>query len=178
MRRSVTALAVLGVALLVGLLVYGVAAKQTDRTLDDAAAKGERPPAPDRSLGLLKGGGEMSLVDLRGKIVVLNFWASWCDPCEREAPALKAVQRDLGNRGTVLGVVKDDSRPDALGFTKRFATTWPNVRDVDGELAREYAVRGLPETFIIDPKGRVTGVLRGEATEDELEREIAKAERP
>lgn len=177
MRRSVTALAVLGVALLVGLLVYGVAARQADLTLDDAVAAGERPAAPDRRLGALEGGGTKALADLRGQVVVLNFWASWCDPCEREAPALRAVQRSLRGRGTVLGVVKDDARPDAIAFTREFRTTWPNVRDVEGDLAREYGVRGLPETFVIDPRGRVTAVIRGEASRADLERAVDEAAR-
>src|SRR5215210_615674 len=97
-------------AALVALLAYGIAQNSPDRGVDSSLARGERPPAPGLTLPEL-GGDErkISLADYGGRVVVLNFWASWCAPCEAEAPALEAVQRRLRrNGGTVLGVTYKD----------------------------------------------------------------------
>lgn len=165
MRRSAVPLvAVLAVAALVGLLVYGVASKSPDTTFEDAISKGERPTAPDMALPVLGADGEtVSLADLRGQIVVLNFWASWCDPCKEEAPELERAHRRLQRDGAggVVGVTFRDLTSDSLEFVDEFGLTYPSLRDVDGKLAREYGTRALPETFVIDAEGRVVAVARG-----------------
>src|SRR3954470_14014973 len=144
-RNAVPLVAVLIAAALVGLLVYGVAQRADNRTLDEAVAKGERPVAPDRTLPMLGAGGQGSLASYRGKPVVLNFWASWCDPCRIEAPLLERAQQRLAAKGgTVLGGTYRDASPDSEKFVRRFDLSYPSIRDVDGQLAKDYGTRALP----------------------------------
>src|SRR4051794_32367685 len=88
-RNAVPIVAILAAAALVGLLVYGVAQRSTNRPLGDAAASAQRPVAPARALPMLDGDGQRSLASFKGKPVILNFWASWCEPCRIEAPLLE-----------------------------------------------------------------------------------------
>ena len=93
MRFRASWAVILAAALLVGLLAYGVASKRADRSIDAAIAKGERVDAPVRQLPVLGGRASSSLADYKGKVVVLNFWASWCKPCTEELPLLEKTQR-------------------------------------------------------------------------------------
>src|SRR3954463_10002759 len=161
-RNAVPLIAVLVAAALVGLLVYGVAQRADNRTLDEAVAKGQRPVAPPRPLPVLGPGPERSLASFRGKPVILNFWASWCDPCRIEAPLLEQAQHRLAARGgTVLGVTYRDASPAAQKFSRKFDLTYPRLRDAAGQLAKDYGTRALPETFVIDGSGHVAAIQRG-----------------
>ena len=173
-RNAVPLVAVLAAAALIGLLVYGVAQRGENRTLDDAVSQGQRPAAPDRSLPVLGGDGQRSLASFRGKPVVLNFWASWCSPCRMEAPLLERAQKRLAARGgTVLGVTYRDASPDSQDFVQRLKVTYPSVRDVDGQLAKAYGTRQLPETFVIDGRGRVAAIQRGPVNRQFLDEALA-----
>ena len=111
-RRLLPILATLAGAGLVGLLVYGVTATSASRTLDEQVAQGHQPLAPDArtDLPVLDGHGKGSLASLRGRVVVLNFWASWCEPCQVEAPLLERYSKTLAQQGgTVLGVTYLDA---------------------------------------------------------------------
>lgn len=178
MKRSAPLIvaAVLG-ALLVGLLMYGVIQQGSDASLDDAVRRGERPTAPDRRLPALDGGGQLSLADFRGKVVVLNFWASWCIPCREEAPLLQAAHRRLSRdgSGTVFGVTYQDAPADSRAFLKEFGITYPIARDIDTRLAREYGTRALPETFVIDRNGGIVSVSRGKISQRFLDRALDQA---
>ena len=173
-RPGVIVIAVLG-ALLVGLLIYGVASRGEDRGLEAAIARGDYPPAPDRRLPRLDGGGEASLADYRGKVVVLNFWASWCPPCRREIPLLTRFQKTLGDRGTVLGVTYKDEPADSRSFAEKYGINYPSLRDNRLELAPEYGTNALPETFVIDGQGRIVAVSRGEVTQEFLDAALERA---
>lgn len=117
---------------------------------------------PDFTLKLLGSDATLSAADLEGKAVVLNFWASWCDPCVEEAPDLQAAYTKYQDRGVVvLGVNVQDSERDARAFVEEFGVTYPIVRDPNLTLYRELGVRGLPETFFVNPEGVFIGVGSG-----------------
>ncbi|MFQ5684136.1 MAG: TlpA family protein disulfide reductase [Candidatus Binatia bacterium] len=102
-------------------------------------------------------GGTIRLEDLRGKVVFLNFWASWCPPCRAEARTLEAVWQKYKDRDVVfLGIDIQDTEQDAHAFLKEFGITYLNARDASGKVAIEYGVWGIPETFFIDREGRIT----------------------
>lgn len=173
-------------ACLIGLLVYGVTTQGASRTLDEAVAKGQHPPAPQagRTLPVLSGGASDaagtvgdSLAAYRGKVVVLNFWASWCVPCQTEAPLLERAQSRLqAHNGTVLGVTYLDASSDSQGFVRDHRITYPNLRDTTGEFAHAYGTDQLPESFVIDRNGGVVAVSRGEIGQAFLNDAIKLAE--
>ena len=124
----------LAVVALVALLGYGVAAESPDREIDESVAAGERVPAPSVTLPRLRGGGDVSLAELRGRVVVLNFWASWCDPCRHESPLLERWHRRIAPRGgTVVGIDALDVTSDALAFIRQYGLTYLMLRDRDGD---------------------------------------------
>ena len=158
MRWVVVAVA----ALLVGLLTYGVASQGTDTTIDSALQRGERVSAPDTDLPKLGAGGTSSVRDYEGKVVLVNFWASWCPPCTEELPLLERTQQQMAKAGgTVLGINTRDATEDALGFVKRYDLTFPSLRDGAGDYAEEWGLTGYPETFLLDEEGRVAAARRG-----------------
>ena len=167
------------VTALIALLAYGISSRSDDRTLDDKIASGQRPAAPDRGLPLLSGGATRSLASYRGKVVVLNFWASWCTPCKVETPALQKVHESLQRtgRGLVLGVDFKDTTKAAGDFVREYRLTYPVVRDFEGRLAKLYGTRALPETFVIDASGRIAAVHRGLVDAAWVQRAVRQAER-
>jgi cytochrome c biogenesis protein CcmG, thiol:disulfide interchange protein DsbE len=177
-RHLVPILVSLAGACLVGLLIYGVSMKSASRTLDDRLAHHLRPRAPDANsrLPLLGAPGESSLSSYRGKVVVLNFWASWCEPCQVEAPMLERAQAQLVRAGgTVLGVTFQDASPDSQSFVRRYHLTYPNLRDGNGSFVRSYGTDDLPESFIIDRDGHIVAISRGEIEPTFLSRAITLA---
>lgn len=123
---------------------------------------GTLPPVlRDRLRGALADG-ELALAELRGTPIVLNFWASWCGPCRKEAPILERGWRRAGPRGVLyLGLNMQDSVDDALSFVREFGLTYPMIRDPGDSVARAYGAVGIPETYFIDRRGRVVGHVIG-----------------
>src|SRR5688500_14680515 len=135
-------------ALIVGLLVYGVTSQGTSTTIDQALSEGRRVAAPDASLPRLGEPGSGRLDDLRGKVVLVNFWASWCDPCVEELPMLERTHKRIAAKdGLVLGINTRDASEDAMGFVKRLGLTFPSLRDGPGVFAEEWGLTGDPATF-------------------------------
>jgi len=145
-----------------------------------AAARGDRPEAPDFTLERLDEDGELQLSSLAGKAVVLNVWASWCVPCKEEAPYLEELWRQNRDRGlVVVGLDAKDFRADATRFAKRYELTFPLVYDGPGDTLDDFGVTGFPETFVLDREGRVVeafaGAVDGDEARDRLEAAIERA---
>ena len=121
-------------------------------------------------------GKTVSLSDFKGKVVVLNFWASWCEPCQTEAPLLEHAQPKLERHGaTVLGVTYQDNAPDSEGFVRHYHLTYPVLRDITSEFASSYGTHQVPESFIINRQGRVVAISRGEIEQGFVNQALALA---
>lgn len=132
-------------------------------------------PAAEFSLRTFAGE-TVSLHGLRGKVVVLNFWASWCYPaCYEEAPVLERGWQAYRDQGVlVLGVDIQDTREAAEKFIRDFTLTFPNAPDPGGRVSIEYGVYGVPETFFIDRRGRIRGKHVGAVTEEALRANVER----
>jgi cytochrome c biogenesis protein CcmG/thiol:disulfide interchange protein DsbE len=129
--------------------------------------------APDFTLTDLDGN-QVRLADLRGRPVLVNFWATWCVPCVAEFPLLVDAQREHAAAGlAVIGVVYNDNAEAARQFMVRFEAPWPAVMDPDGTVARRYGIFGPPESFFIGRDGKVLGRQIGELNATDLQRQLA-----
>jgi cytochrome c biogenesis protein CcmG, thiol:disulfide interchange protein DsbE len=147
---------------LVALLSYGVVSTGPDTSIDQSIADGERVEAPTGDLRELGGEGTSSLADHKGKVVVLNVWASWCPPCRSEMPLLQRTHDRIASQDAlVLGIDSQDASEDAMRFLRENKITFPSLRDRDGEYAGDLGVAALPETFLIDRQGRIAALRRG-----------------
>jgi cytochrome c biogenesis protein CcmG/thiol:disulfide interchange protein DsbE len=130
-------------------------------TLQQGSTPRPGDDAPTFSAPRLDGDGSVSLAELRGRPVLLNFWASWCLPCEDEAPILNAAERTHGEDVAFLGVNIKDARDDALEFERRFAVSYPSIRDEAQDIYDAYGLTGQPETFLIDAEGTIVAHIPG-----------------
>lgn len=148
-------LAFLAVLAVVGLLGFGLFSKGGTQI-----AVGEQ--VPDRELPELPGPGSSSIAAHRGDWVLVNLWASWCEPCREEAPALERFYRHQRDRDvTVVGIDVQDNRADALAFLNSYPTTYPQLRSVGDERSEAFGSTGVPENFLVDPRGRLALIWRG-----------------
>lgn len=148
MRRSVYLVLAVGV---VGLIAFEVA----------TAGKGgdtgkEAPPLPAAVLQ----GPKVSLADLRGHPALIDFWASWCEPCREEAPEVARLGRRPGS-AKVVGVDYTDREDSARSFLERYGWTFPVLSDPDGIYGAHFGFSALPTAVVLDPRGRVSAILRG-----------------
>jgi cytochrome c biogenesis protein CcmG/thiol:disulfide interchange protein DsbE len=133
-------------------------------------------PAPDFTLAALnkQAGPPFHLAEFKGKLVVINFWASWCDPCKEEAPLLQAEWRRAQAQGVIfIGIDFQDSQSDGLNFLQQHGITYANVVDPNGATGINYGVTGVPETFFIDRRGVIVNTVRNEITAQLLQSNVA-----
>ena len=163
----------LAVALVAGLLALLVWKLARGGAHDVSAGQ----KAPNFSLDRIGAPGRLSLASLRGKAVVVNFWASWCIPCKAEAPLLESASRRWRGQGVVvLGVDSNDFTGDARRFMRRYRLTYPVVHDRDGGRASRYGVSAFPETFFVRRDGRLAEHIPGQiADQKQLDAGIRKA---
>jgi cytochrome c biogenesis protein CcmG/thiol:disulfide interchange protein DsbE len=163
------------VALLFILLAWSLLTDESG-SLGKQANRGERPAAPDFTLERLDSEGTLQLSSLKGRAVVVNFWASWCNPCKEEAPFLEEVWRDNRDRGlVVVGLDAKDFRADARRFAERFGLTFPLVYDGPGDSTDPYGVTGFPETFVVDREGKVVAAFKGGVDDEDVRPELLAA---
>ena len=135
------------------ILTTNVNADNDNQTLPKLA---EPFIAPDFTL---KGedGNTYRLKDYRGKVVILNFWATWCPPCREEMPSMERAWRQIKDKGIVmLGINVGEDADTIFEFTGQYSMTFPLPMDINGEVVKQYPIRGLPTTYIIDPAGMAT----------------------
>jgi cytochrome c biogenesis protein CcmG/thiol:disulfide interchange protein DsbE len=159
-------LAVLAVLAVIGLLAFGLLNKGATKI-----AVGE--PVPDKTLPALPGPGKGSIADYRGDWVLVNLWASWCEPCREEAPILEDFYRRNRDRNTtVVGINVQDNEDDALAFLHEHPNGYPQLRSVGNERSKAFGSTGVPENFLVDPQGRLALIWRGPVDDRFLAEEV------
>ena len=159
-------LAFLAVCAVIGLLAFGLLSKGEAKI-----AVGD--PVPDRELPVLGGPGQGSIADYRGRWVLVNLWASWCIPCRQEAPELDRFARRYRKRGvSVLGINVQDNSDDALAFLREYDVRYRQLRSVGDERSAAFGSTGVPENFLVDPRGRLALIWRGPVDQSFLEQQV------
>ncbi len=177
-RLALPGLVILAAVALLALLAFGVAGQGTNSSIDAALARGVRPPTPEYNVALPVLGSPSRterISDLRGRVVVLNVFASWCGPCKAEVPILARAQHLLtAHNGTVVGVTYLDNSSDSERFVAQHHVDYPVVRDVSDNFVHAFGTTGVPETFVIDRQGRIAAVRRYQLTGDWLQRTLTR----
>jgi cytochrome c biogenesis protein CcmG/thiol:disulfide interchange protein DsbE len=159
-------------AVAAGLLL---AAPGVDSTSSQATPPSSRRAAPELE-GEMLVPPTVRLADLRGKPVLVNFWASWCLPCRKEAPELARFDATMRDRARLVGVDFQDGKSAALAFVREFGWRFPNVLDPKGKLAGRYGLSSLPTTYVIDAQGRIARTLLGPQTLGTLQEAVEEVE--
>jgi cytochrome c biogenesis protein CcmG/thiol:disulfide interchange protein DsbE len=160
------------VASLLVLLIWKVTREEQRAGIAKAVSLGQAVDAPAFDLPRLDAAGSVSLASLRGKPAVINFWASWCKPCEEEVPVLEQTWRQHRRDGlVVLGIDSQDFTGDARKFARDNGISYPIVHDGPGSTMRAYDLTGLPETYFLDRNGKLVcgHIVGGVHVNDEIE---------
>jgi cytochrome c biogenesis protein CcmG/thiol:disulfide interchange protein DsbE len=177
MRRFlIPGLVVAAAVALVTLLAFGVISQGTNMSIDNRVARGLHPVSPEAHMALpvLGATASESLAAFRGKVVVLNVFASWCVPCRSEASILDKEQSVLVRHdATVIGVTYQDNTNDSQAFVRQEQISYPVLRDVSGDFVRSWGVNGVPETFVIDRHGRIVALRRYQLAGTWLQKTVA-----
>jgi thiol-disulfide isomerase/thioredoxin len=168
--RIAISVLVLGAA---AAIAIGLANRGSPVAVAPPAPAAERAPAPDLTLPVLQGGpgvappgAEQSIADLRGRVVVVNFWAWWCFPCRAEVPVLDEAARSYDpDRVLFLGINSEDSLADARRFLREHPFSYPSLRAPGAGAARAFGLLGYPTTVVVDAQGRIASRYSG-AVED------------
>ena len=177
-HRRHTARWAAGVTLVVAAALVALLATRPPATATEVDTPLVGQSAPGIA-GATLGGGSFTLAAERGRWVVVNFFASWCPPCEQEQPELVAfayAHRSAGD-AALVGVVFDDGASTARSFMRSTGASWPSVADPSGQIALDYGVRGPPETFLVSPGGTVVAHFDGPMTSAALDYWLARAKR-
>jgi cytochrome c biogenesis protein CcmG/thiol:disulfide interchange protein DsbE len=179
LKVAAQGLALLLVAGLFALLGWKVTHQSGGGKLVSEAEKGAKPVAPSFRLQRLNGSGNLELASLRHKVVLVNFWATWCDPCKREIPRLqKAWKRYQGKDVVFVGVDAQDFDSSARRAIEKFGITYPVVYDGTGKALGRYGGLPLPRTFVIDRRGKIVSYQLGELDGADITRMVNTALRP
>lgn len=170
MNRTVLIVGVAIALALVAILFVGLG--KDPQAIDSPLIGKAAPPFVLKAVG---SGQDVDLSSLRGKPVVVNFWATWCVPCAEEHPVLVQNAQQIGPRVQFLGVVFNDSEDKILQFLTRHGMAYPTLLDQNGKTAIAYGVGGVPETFFINSKGVIVAKYVGPMDSDILQANVAKA---
>lgn len=191
LRLALRTAVVIPVVLFIGLLGWATLVPARGESLVARISAGRAPTAPGFELPVLwrrlgtwppefapaAADGRVALEELRGRPVVLNFWASWCIPCREEAPILNASARVHQGKVAFVGIDVKDLRSDALAFLREFDVPYVSVRDRGDDVFDAYGLTGVPETYYIDSRGRIVAHAPGPITQESLEAGIRAAQR-
>jgi cytochrome c biogenesis protein CcmG, thiol:disulfide interchange protein DsbE len=170
-RGRLMAITALAAAALAGLILFGLSSSGSGPVGRRAPAlPRERLAGPAVTLPRV-------LASANGRATLITFWASWCEPCEQEAGALERFARSPAGRGRLVGVDWSDELRGARRFVAKHGWTFPVLRDAEGRVGNDYEITGLPTTFVLDPQGRISSVLRGPQTGATLARAMASVKR-
>ncbi|MBV8516926.1 MAG: redoxin domain-containing protein [Acidobacteria bacterium] len=172
MNRTVFAIGIVIAAAVVGVLFAGLG---KDPAVIQSPLIGRS--APTFALQEVGTGRTIDIAQLRGRPLVINFWATWCGPCWEEHPVLVATARRLQPNVQFLGVVFQDQEDKILGFLQQRGTSYPTLVDVKGKTALAYGVGGVPETFFLDANGTIVAKYAGPMDADTLQANLMKAMR-
>lgn len=165
------------VVALLAVLAYGVANNGPSNALAARVHRGQTPPAPNASmkLQLLGSPHREALKDLRGKVVMVNVFAGWCDACQVEVPILKHAQSVLAaHGGELVGVTYQDSSSDAAGYLRKYGLHFPVLLDPGGSFVAPYGVNGVPETFFIGRNGQVVAARTFQLTRNWVDQTLTR----